>query len=203
MEGAVSVLVIGITGGIGSGKSAVTDYFEQKGIVIADADKAARIVVEPGQPALRSIAEHFGNHLILEDGYLNRRALRDIIFNNPDERRWLEQLTHPLVNQQLTLELQQATSPYAILVSPLLFEARQKYMVNRILIVDADKETQLLRTMNRDSISREQAEAILHSQASRAQRLAIADDVVDNTGSLEMLHLQLDALHQLYLNLAA
>ncbi|CAM3545240.1 dephospho-CoA kinase [Parendozoicomonas haliclonae] len=195
------MLTIGVTGGIGCGKSAVTDYLTQKGILIADADQAARKVVEPGQPALKAIAEHFGDHLIQADGNLDRRALRDIVFNDPEQRRWLEQLTHPLINQQLSDEIASATSPYVILVSPLLFEARQNQLVDRVLVIDTTEEMQISRAMARDNISREQASAILNAQASREQRLSMADDVVENSGSLDELYLQLDKLHETYLTL--
>ncbi len=195
------MLVIGITGGIGCGKTAVTDYLAAKGIVIADADVAARIVVEPGQPALKEIAEHFGEHLIQADGQLDRRALRNIIFNNTEERRWLEQLLHPLVNQQLRTELTEASSPYTVLVSPLLVEAGQQGLADRVMVIDVPEEVQISRTMERDNTPREQVAAILATQATRKQRLAIADDIVDNSGSLEALHQQLDELHKRYLQL--
>ena len=196
------MFVVGITGGIGCGKTAVTDYLAEKGIVIADADQASRVVVEPGQPALQEIAEHFGGHLIQDDGNLNRRALRDIVFKNSEERQWLEKLLHPLINQQLRKELQQATSPYVVLVSPLLFETRQHAMADRVLVIDVTEEVQIERAMARDKISREQAEAIVRSQAGREERRAKADDLVDNSRSLQHLYQQLDTLHQNYLQLA-
>ena len=193
------MLKIGVTGGIGCGKSAVTDYLSGKGIVIADADQAAKVIVEPGQLALQTIVNHFGSQIILDDGTLNRRALRDIIFNDPEQRRWLEQLTHPLIIERLRQELAAAQSPYVILVAPLLLEANLKVIVDRVLVIDTDPEQQIARTMARDGVSRTQVENILQAQASRAQRLSIADDIIDNSGSLDALHQQLDALHQRYL----
>ena len=193
------MLKIGVTGGIGCGKSAVTDYLSGKGIVIADADQAAKVIVEPGQLALQTIVNHFGSQIILDDGTLNRRALRDIIFNDPEQRRWLEQLTHPLIIERLRQELAAAQSPYVILVAPLLLEANLKGVVDRVLVIDIDPEQQIARTMARDGVSRTQVENILQAQASRAQRLSIADDIIDNSGSLDALHQQLDALHQRYL----
>lgn len=193
------MLKIGITGGIGCGKSAVTDYLSGKGIVIADADQAAKVIVEPGQPALKTIVNHFGSQILLDDGTLNRRALRDIIFNDPEQRRWLERLTHPLIIERLRQELAAAQSPYVILVAPLLLEANLKGIVDRVLVIDIDPEQQIARTMARDGVSRTQVENILQAQASRAQRLSIADDIIDNSGSLDALHQQLDALHQRYL----
>ena len=193
------MLKIGVTGGIGCGKSAVTDYLSGKGIVIADADQAAKVIVEPGQLALQTIVNHFGSQILLDDGTLNRRALRDIIFNDPEQRRWLEQLTHPLIIERLRQELAAAQSPYVILVAPLLLEANLKGVVDRVLVIDIDPEQQIARTMARDGVSRTQVENILQAQASRAQRLSIADDIIDNSGSLDALHQQLDALHQRYL----
>ena len=193
------MLKIGVTGGIGCGKSAVTDYLSGKGIVIADADQAAKVIVEPGQPALKTIVNHFGSQILLDDDTLNRRALRDIIFNDPEQRRWLERLTHPLIIERLRQELAAAQSPYVILVAPLLLEANLKGVVDRVLVIDIDPEQQIARTMARDGVSRTQVENILQAQASRAQRLSIADDIIDNSGSLDALHQQLDALHQRYL----
>lgn len=193
------MLKIGVTGGIGCGKSAVTDYLSGKGIVIADADQAAKVIVEPGQLALQTIVNHFGSQILLNDGTLNRRALRDIIFNDPEQRRWLEQLTHPLIIERLRQELAAAQSSYVILVAPLLLEANLKGVVDRVLVIDIDPEQQIARTMARDGVSRTQVENILQAQASRAQRLSIADDIIDNSGSLDALHQQLDALHQRYL----
>ena len=193
------MLKIGVTGGIGCGKSAVTDYLSGKGIVIADADQAAKVIVEPGQLALQTIVNHFGSQILLNDGTLNRRALRDIIFNDPEQRRWLEQLTHPLIIERLRQELAAAQSPYVILVAPLLLEANLKGVVDRVLVIDIDPEQQIARTMARDGVSRTQVENILQAQASRTQRLSMADDIIDNSGSLDALHQQLDALHQRYL----
>ena len=195
--------IVGVTGGIGCGKTAVTDYLAGKGITIADADLAARVVVEPGQPALEQIAAHFGTQIIQPDGYLDRKALREIVFQQPDERRWLEQLLHPIINQQLRDELSRADSAYSILVTPLLAETGQKTMVDRVMVIDIPEQLQIERTMARDNISQQQAEAILHSQASRQQRLSIADDIVDNSTSLAQLHSQLDTFHHHYLQLVA
>ncbi|MTI15456.1 dephospho-CoA kinase [Sansalvadorimonas verongulae] len=196
------MFVVGITGGIGCGKTVVTDYLAQKGIVVADADKASRVVVESGKPALQKIEEHFGSNMIFEDGSLNRRALRDIIFQNANEKKWLEKLLHPLINQQLRLELSLAQSPYVILVSPLLFETRQHDMVDRILVIDVTEEVQIERAIARDNISQEQAESIVRSQSSREERRSRADDIVNNSGSLEQLYQQLETLHRSYLEQA-
>ncbi|MRI33704.1 dephospho-CoA kinase [Endozoicomonas sp. OPT23] len=193
--------VIGVTGGIGSGKTAVTDYFAEKGITIVDADLASRVVVESGRPALSAIAERHGSDVLEADGSLNRRQLRDIIFKNDNERVWLEQLLHPLIRDQILLELQEAHSDYTVLVSPLLVETDQHVMVDRILVVDVPVEMQIERTMTRDGMTEEQTLAIIKKQASREQRQDKADDLVNNSGSLEQLHQQLEALHQKYLKL--
>lgn len=192
--------VIGVTGGIGSGKTAVTDFFAARGICIVDADIAARVVVEPGKPALTSISERFGADILQTDGALDRRKLRDIIFNDDQQRIWLEQLLHPLIRQQIIEELSQAESEYAILVSPLLIETNQQELIDRLLVVDVPPETQIERTIKRDTMNREQTEAIISKQSSRDEKLAKADDVVDNSGSLDKLHLQLEILHQQYLS---
>jgi dephospho-CoA kinase len=196
-------LIIGLTGGIGSGKSAVSRCFEELGIAVIDADVAARVVVEPGQPALAAIAAHFGPRVIDANGALDRAALRKIVFENPDERRWLESVTHPAIGREIERGLREAQSPYAILVSPLLLEAKQDALAHRVLVVDVSEQTQLERTMRRDSNPEAQVRAIIASQISRQARLARADDVIGNNGSLEELKPKVLALHRRYLELAA
>ena len=195
------LFTVGITGGIGSGKSAVADYFSGQGICIVDADIVARVVVEPGTKALTAITERFGND-ILTNGQLDRRKLRTIIFAAADERQWLENLLHPLIEQQIIDQLGQATSRYAVLVSPLMLEIGQQVLVDRVLVVDVPEHIQIERTMTRDQMTEEQTRQILNSQISREQRLARAHDVVDNSGSLAQLHQYLEPLHQRYLRLA-
>ena len=192
---------VGVTGGIGSGKSAVADFFASKGVCIVDADIAARVVVEPGTRALAAIAEHFGGE-ILTNGQLDRRKLRAIIFARADERKWLENLLHPLIKEQIIALLSQATSSYAVLVSPLMLETGQQTLVDRVLVVDVPESVQIERTMARDQMTEEQTRQILNSQIDRTQRLAKAHDVVDNSGSLAQLHQSLEPLHQRYLRLA-
>ncbi|WP_211827780.1 dephospho-CoA kinase [Kistimonas asteriae] len=199
----MSTLIIGITGGIGSGKTAVTDYLASLGITIVDADQAARVVVKPGTPALQAIAEHFGEQILQEDGGLDRRALRNIIFNNNEERRWLETLLHPLIKDEMLNQLSLSQSPYSVIVSPLLLETDQHTMVDRIAVVDIPAELQVQRTMARDGIEQSQAEAIMNAQAARETRLAQADDVIDNSGSLDDLHQVLDQLHNTWRAIAA
>lgn len=194
--------VIGVTGGIGSGKTAVSDYFAQLGITVVDADVAARVVVERGRPALAQVAEHFGAHILQADGSLDRAQLRAAIFKDPAERQWLEGLLHPLIRQEIKDGLNNATSPYALLVSPLLVESGQHKLTQRVLVVDVPEELQLQRTVNRDSNTPEQVKAIMAAQASRQQRLDSADDVIVNDGTLAQLHQQVDALHLKYLVLS-
>ncbi len=198
----MSIFIVGLTGGIGSGKTAASDWFKLQGIVIVDADVVARQVVEPGTAALKAIADHFGADVISADGTLDRAALRHLVFSHPEERRWLEQLTHPLIAQEILRQLSMATSPYAILVSPLLFETGQKNFVTRTLLIDAPEDHQLRRTAARDGVEAHQVKAIMAAQMSRDDRRARANDVVLNDGSLADLHAKLIVLHQQYLSLA-
>lgn len=196
----MSKLIIGLTGGIGSGKSTVARLFAAKGIRVVDADQCSRIVVEPGKPALQKIAGHFGETILLDDGALNRPRLRQIIFDNPTEKQWLEALLHPLIFEEIIHQLKSAESPYAVLESPLLIEAGQSAICHRVLAVDVAEEQQIERAMKRDNNSRELIEAILRSQASRQQRLAAAHDIIDNSGAdPALLQSQVDRLHEKYL----
>jgi dephospho-CoA kinase len=194
--------IVGLTGGIGSGKSAAAERFRALGIKVVDADVCARIVVEPNKPALKTIAEHFGSEILQADGTLDRAALRQKIFADEAERKWLEALLHPLIFEEMWSQLQSAPSPYAILESPLLIEAGQLAICQRVLVVDAAEETQLARTTARDNNSVAQVKAIMAAQATRQQRNAKADDIVSNDGDLASLHQAIDKLHQHYLSLA-
>lgn len=199
----MSQFVIGVTGGIGSGKSAVSDRFQALGIAIVDADIASRVVVEPGRPALAAIAEHFGAEAIGDDGGLDRALLRKRVFADPQERKWLEALTHPLINQYLVDELAKAQSPYAILASPLLVETGQSRFCHRILVVDVPVELQVQRTMSRDANDEAQVRAIIAAQASREERLALADDVIVNDQGLDHIDAEVQRLHQVYLEMVS
>ncbi|MZR62447.1 dephospho-CoA kinase [Alcanivorax sp. DP30] len=196
------MFVVGLTGGIGSGKTAATDYLATKGVTIVDADLASRVVVEAGKPALKAITERFGSHVIAKDGALDRRALREIVFADPEALKALEGITHPAIGQELRNQIAASKSPYTVLVSPLLFETSQKDLVHRTLVIDAPAELQVKRTMARDHVPEEQVAAIMKAQLERTQRLDQTDDVVENHGSLEKLHGELDVLHKLYLELA-
>lgn len=195
-------LVIGLTGGIGSGKSMATDYLQQRGITIVDADLAARVIVEPGEPALQDIVEAFGAHILNSDGTLNRAALRQIVFADPAQRKRLESITHPRIAQEILRQLSVSTSPYVVLVSPLLFESGQHRFAQRTLLIDAPEAQQKLRAAARDRVSEEQIAAIMQAQMSREERRKRADDVLLNDGEPDHLHAALEQLHQRYLELA-
>lgn len=193
--------ILGLTGGIGSGKSAAAQHFTDLGVHLVDADHAARWVVEPGRPALERIVERFGHQVLQTDGYLNRAALRQLIFEDAEQRRWLENLLHPLIGNEIRDYLAQATSPYAILVSPLLIESGQNRMTQRVLVVDAPEHMQVQRTMQRDQSQEEQVRAILNAQASREERLRHADDVLLNDRDPAWLRSEVERLHHFYLTL--
>ncbi|MGY4819399.1 dephospho-CoA kinase [Pseudomonas chlororaphis subsp. piscium] len=193
--------ILGLTGGIGSGKSAAAQRFIDLGIHVVDADHAARWVVEPGRPALARIAEHFGDSVLQADGQLDRAALRKLIFEVPQQRLWLEALLHPLIADEIAAHLARAESPYAILVSPLLIESGQYAMTQRILVIDVPQQLQIERTLQRDGISEQQVQAILKAQATREVRLSHADDVLVNDRDLAWLHSEVERLHHFYLTL--
>lgn len=192
-------LIVGITGGIGSGKSAVTDLFEGFGITVVDADRAARIIVEPGKPALAQIADHFGQQILQSDGTLDRAALRQRVFSDEQERRWLEQLTHPLIGQEILDQITSSRSPYTILSSPLLLETSQRELTDLVVVVDAPEELQVQRTVARDDNEEAQVKRIMAAQMKRQARLAKADIVIDNSRTLDDLSSQVEELHKEFL----
>ena len=187
--------VVGVTGGIGSGKSAVTDYLETKGITVVDADKVARVVVEPGTSGLAAIAEHFGGDILLPNGALDRAALRKIVFDEPDERKVLEGITHPLIREEIARQLSEAGSPYVVLASPLLLESGQSSFADYVVVVDVPESVQLSRTMTRDGNSEQLVKSIMAVQLDRETRLARSDTSISNEGTLEELYTRVDALH--------
>jgi dephospho-CoA kinase len=193
--------ILGLTGGIGSGKSAAAQCFIDLGVHLVDADNAARWVVEPGRPALAQIAEHFGAGVLQADGTLNRSALRELIFKDPQQRVWLEGLLHPLIREEIRQYLARAESAYAILVSPLLLETSQHQMVQRVLVIDVPESVQIERTVMRDKTNEEQVRAILKAQASRDERLRRADDVILNDRDPAWLKSEVERLHHFYLTL--
>jgi dephospho-CoA kinase len=195
-------LRIGLTGGIASGKSTVAGRFSELGIPVIDADESSRIVVAPGQPGRNAVVARFGEGVLTGDGELDRRALRNLIFEDPQKRRDLEAILHPLIRADMERRAVQAVGPYLILAIPLLLEGEARDRVDRILVVDADEAVQLQRLMARDGESLEQARKILAAQANRAVRLKAADDVLVNSGTVPELRQAVDRLHERYLRLA-
>lgn len=195
--------IVALTGGIGSGKSTVADAFANLGVPLVDADIIARQVVEPGMPALAAIVSRYGEVILQADGVLNRAVLREKIFSEPQEKAWLNSLLHPLIQQETQRQLASIDELYALWVVPLLVENGLHHRANRVLVVDVAPEIQLARTMARDGITRQQAEHILASQVSRQQRLACADDIIDNSGDPLIIAPQVASLHWQYLKLAA
>ena len=193
--------VIGLTGGIGSGKSTVARMFGALGVHWVDADDVARQVVEPGTQALIAIADHFGESILQGNGELDRAALRQKVFEDPEQRRWLEGLLHPIIRQELIRQLspEDYNLPYVMLVSPLLLETNQHELVERIVVVDVPEETQINRTMTRDGNSREQVERILAAQMPRAARREKADAIINNAQPLERVAASVHALHQRFM----
>jgi len=195
--------LVGLTGGIGSGKSTVADMFAAHGVPIVDTDAVAHALTAPGGAAIPAIREAFGEAVIAEDGALDRAAMRTIVFGDAAARRKLEAILHPMIGHCCELMIEEATGPYTIVVVPLLVESgRWRERVDRLLVVDCPVETQIARVMQRNRFERAQVEAIIATQATREARLAAADDVVDNGGDAESLAPQVDALHRRYLELA-
>ena len=191
--------VVGVTGGIGIGKSEATRRFEALGITVVDADVAARIIVEPGGSALAAIADHFGSDIIAADGTLDRAALRQRIFADDAERHWLERLTHPLIGEEIRHQLDASRSDYSILSSPLLLETQQKNLVDCVVVVDVPEDVQLERATARDANSEDQIRRIMAVQMSREQRLEMADIVIDNSKPLAELDEIVSELHKEFL----
>lgn len=194
--------VVGLTGGIGSGKSLVTDCFGALGVDVIDADVVARQVVEPGSEGLAQIAARFGDKVLQPDGTLNRQALREIVFHQPDHKAWLDALLHPLIRKGMESAIQASTSAYAVLAVPLLIENNLTAMADRVLVIDCPEDLQLSRAMQRDGSSEQTIRNIIKAQASRADRLAHADDIIDNSGSRDATREHVAALHARYLAMA-
>lgn len=193
---------VGLTGGIGSGKSTVASAFAALGITVVDADMVAREVVAPGSAALAQISAFFGPQVLCADGQLDRARLRAIVFTDSAAKDWLNQLLHPHIRQQMLQQLDSAASPYCLLVAPLLLENQLDRLVDVVLVVDVSPETQVNRTMQRDQNSAELVQAIMAAQCSRADRLTAADYVIDNEAPPAMLADKVAKLHQVFLQLA-
>ncbi|MDT3275077.1 dephospho-CoA kinase [Shewanella sp. SP2S2-4] len=198
----MSKFVVGLTGGIGSGKTTVANLFAAEGITLVDADIIARDVVAQGSKGLEAIVSHFGIEMLTPEGELDRAKLRQRIFSHPEEREWLNQLLHPMIRQEMLTQIEKATSAYVIMVVPLLFENGLDRLVNRTLVVDISPELQINRTVKRDNVDASQVNNIISSQCSRSEKLARADDIIDNQGEISTLKREVQALHQRYLQLS-
>ncbi len=196
------MLTIGLTGGIGCGKSTIAQCFQKLGITVIDADAIAHELVTPDAPAFSAIFQHFGSCILNNDGTINRKKLREIIFADTQQRNWLENLLHPLILREINQRKKKADSPYCILMIPLLLEKNVYQDIDRILVADATEQLQIKRVKQRDQLTTEQAKAIIATQISRQERLKFADDIIQNIGNLAKLHQQITALHQRYLQLA-
>lgn len=197
------MLIIGLTGGIGSGKTTVAHYFEALAVPVIDADRVGRELVAPGQEALQAIISRFGPEIVTANGELDRARLRDIVFADPAQRHTLESILHPRIRAEILRRVQALEAPYCIVSVPLLVESHWTDLVDRVLVVDTSRENQLQRTQARDGLPLTQVEAILASQADRDSRLQAADDVIRNDADTTSLQQQVNELHQRYLQLAA
>lgn len=193
--------IVGVTGGIGSGKTTVTDMLAEHGIDVIDADVLARDAVKAGSECLAKISTYFGQSILLENGELDRKKLRQRVFNQADDRLWLESLIHPEVRRITIAQLALPSENYKILASPLLLETEQKTLVDRICVVDLPLAEQVARACQRDKSKQAEIEAIIKTQMTREQRLACADDIIDNSGSLEQTRSSVNALHTYYTEL--
>lgn len=197
------MLKIGLTGGIGSGKSTVAKLFAELGVNVIDADAIAREVVQPQCQAFAKIVAHFGHDILNEQGWLNRQKMRDIVFQNSEEREWLENLLHPIILSEMQKRITASHSPYCILVIPLLIESKQAtHTVDRILLVDAPEDIRAQRTQQRDNITQDQVKKMMQSQASAEERLRLADDVIINDQDITHLRSEVKRLHNYYQGLS-
>ena len=195
------ILRVGLTGGIGSGKSTVADMFAELGVAVIDADSIAHELTTPSEECFNLITEHFGEKILKKSGELNRSALRQIIFNDSNEKRWIEQLLHPRIRNIIKQKIAAVTTPYCIIVIPLLTESSSIDFVDRILVVDLAEEKQIERVKKRDQIDGAMVNTIMQSQSDRKKRLAMADDIIENDGHIEQLRYQINEMHQKYLKL--
>ncbi len=196
------MLKVGLTGGIGSGKSTAARRFEELGVPIVDADVIARNVVEPGKPALEEVIAAFGKKVVNSDGELDRIELRKIVFENIEHKALLESILHPRIYDEILRQLDHLSAPYCIVVIPLLAESKRIYPLDRVLVIDLPHTLQLERTSARDQQSKEKINKIIQSQSSRDKRLSLADDIIENSSAVESLHEKIDLLHQKYTELA-
>ena len=193
--------LIGLTGGIGSGKSSAANYFADLGVDVIDADQASRAVVKIGTSALSNITDYFGAEILNTDGSLNRSKLRRVVFSDQAKRKWLQSLMYPITNDYLLNEIKRSTSSYTILMNPLLVESRQYEWCDRVVVMNVSLETQIQRTMSRDNNTRKQVESIIEAQIDRVKRLEYADDVINNDEPPQSLKNKIKQLHQSYMKL--
>jgi dephospho-CoA kinase len=194
--------ILGLTGGIGAGKTAVSDALAKKGVCIVDADVIARDVVAPNSDGLQAIVDKFGPNILQNDGTLNRAALRTLIFSNESHKNWLNNLLHPMIRESIVNKLAKATSRYVVLSAPLLFENQLDVLCDHTLLVDVNEKTQLQRTTQRDKVSNEQVKKIIAAQMSRQDKSNKADTILNNNGTVEQMHAELEILHQSFLKQA-
>lgn len=194
--------VVALTGGIGSGKSTIANYFAKLGVPVIDADIVARVAVAKNSPALAQITQHFGIHILEKDGSLNRKALREIIFNNAQQRLWLNNLLHPIIAEMTKQQINAINAPYVLWVVPLLIENKLQKQADRILVIDVDPQVQLKRVTLRDNIDEKLAQKMLSSQISNKERLKYADDTIQNNNQIEVLLPIIEQLHRKYITLA-
>ena len=195
-------MIVGLTGGIGSGKSAAANFFQNEGITVIDADGLSREVIEEGTPGFASIVEYFGSKIIDSDGSINREHLRKEVFDDDKKKKLLESIIHPLVRELMVKKIAVSKSPYSIIMVPLIFETNSMSNYNRILVIDCDPKLQLERAMLRDNNSKAQIQKIMDSQCSREERISIANDIIPNNDSLENLKIRSIAMHKFYLGLS-
>ena len=193
-----NTFIVVLTGGIASGKTAASNYFAQLGVPVVDTDVIAHQIVEPGQPALNRIRLQFGEGFVTSEGRLDRRKMRDAIFSDPELKSRLENILHPAIAAEAMRQITRLDTPWCVLVIPLLVETDLFPWIDRVLVVDADESAQIERVMERDEISMEQAKSILRAQSNRQERLALADDIIRNDGSLEQLQSAVDQLYDQY-----
>ena len=195
-------MIVGLTGGIGSGKSAAANFFQNEGITVIDADGLSREVIEEGTPGFASIVEYFGSKIIDSDGSINREHLRKEVFDDDKKKKLLESIIHPLVRDLMVKKIAASKSPYSIVMVPLIFETNSMSNYNRILVIDCDPKLQLERATLRDNNSKAQIQKIMNSQCSREERISIANDIIPNNDSLENLKIRSIAMHKFYLGLS-
>ncbi len=196
------MFIVGLTGGIGSGKSTVSAIFKKLGVPVIDADQIARELVEPEQPALKQIIHAFGSELLNQAGELDRNKMRKIIFQHPEEKKTLESILHPLIRESMLHQISRLKTPYCILEIPLLLESNQTDLVDKILVIDVPPDLQYKRVQDRSNLSKQEVETIIATQIDRSSRLAAADDIIVNNRSLAELDKKVEQLHQTYLSFA-